>query len=263
MNRALYRDLWGNEKLAQLSREGVDGVAADAYTALQPSVELGYPLIPRVLSADYLSWPKLPELFPQSIPGVQTKRDADLISIDKEPLIERMKKYFDPKVSDREVAEFAPRLMEKSNRFEPQSTRRTLLRRGFLPDHIVRYCFRPFDMRWIYWEPETKLLGEKSPTFFPQVRDENVFIEARKRESSERFDRGYFVRVLADNFGNGFSNFFPLYLYDDDPGQLFQGVRENLSPTARRYLEGVRGDAASLFYHALAVLHAPRYRLEN
>jgi len=236
---------------------------ADHYALVEPEVALGLPLKPRTLRVDYLDWPRLPELFPQSVPGVQTKRDAELISIDRDPLVDRMKKYFDPTITDREVAEFAPRLMERANRFEPHSIRRTLTHRGFLPDHVVRYCFRPFDIRWIYWEPETKLLGEKSPTFFPLVRDGNLFIEARKRDSSEQFDRGYLVRVLADNFGNGFSSFFPLYLYDDDPDQLFQARHENLSPLARRYLAQTGGDAPAIFHHTLAILHAPAYRVEN
>lgn len=56
---------------------------------------------------------------------------------------------------------------------------------------------------------------------------------------------------------------FPLYLYDEDPGQLFQGRRENLSAVAQRYLGQVGAGAAALFYHTLAVLHAPAYRAEN
>jgi hypothetical protein len=35
-----------------------------------------------------------------------------------------------------------------------------LLARGS-PAHIVRYTYRPFDLRWVYWDPDTKLLDEK------------------------------------------------------------------------------------------------------
>jgi hypothetical protein len=75
--------------------------------------------------------------------------------------------------------------------------------------------------------------------------------------------------VLADNFGNGLSSFFPLYVKEQG---LFGGAepRTNLSDEARAYLRALAGVeevsgklAADLFYHALAVLHAPAYRLEN
>ncbi len=59
------------------------------------------------------------------------------------------------------------------------------------------------------------------------------------------------------------ANFFPLYLYDDDATTLFGGQRENLSALSGRYLKTVGANAETLFYHALAVLHAPRYRLDN
>ena len=29
---------------------------------------------------------------------------------------------------------------------------------------FVRYAYRPFDTRWLYWEAETKLLDENAPT---------------------------------------------------------------------------------------------------
>jgi hypothetical protein len=59
------------------------------------------------------------------------------------------------------------------------------------------------------------------------------------------------------------ANLFPLYLYNDDPGHLFQGRRENISALALRYLAGLGADAAMLFHHTLAVLHAPAYRQDN
>jgi hypothetical protein len=44
-----------------------------------------------------------------------------------------------------------------------------LRRRGLLKNNIVRYCYRPFDVRWLYWEPQTKLLDEKRTDYFLQV----------------------------------------------------------------------------------------------
>ncbi|MBI3960852.1 MAG: N-6 DNA methylase [Chloroflexi bacterium] len=262
VNRALYRELWGVGKLAQLRQESEEGGSAQQYTLLQPNVELGYPLVPRILAADYLSWPKLPELFPQSFPGVKTSRDAGLVEIDRQRLEERMAQYFNPAISHAEMTRFAPELVTSTATYNAEAVRNENLRRG-RSGEIVRYCYRPFDVRWLFWQGNTGLLDRAREDYFPHIHDENIWLEARQRIPTQEFDRGMVVRMLADNLGNGLSSYFPLYLYDDDPGQLFQARHENLSPAARRYLERVGGDGPALFYHALAVLHAPAYRLEN
>ncbi len=137
-----------------------------------------------------------------------------------------------------------------------------------MPDHIVKYLYRPFDIRWVYWEPETKLLGEKSPDFFPHVFGENIFLEARQKLSME-FDRGVVTGALADNLGNGFSSFFPLYAKEEAmAGSIFDGApsgtKPNLSKEAVKYLSTMGAAREKpLFWHILAILHSPKYRTEN
>lgn len=274
-----YRD-WHQARADERRQALLDSVkgenAFDGYITVNPAVEIGLPFKPREVGKDYFAWAKLPELFSTWFSGVQTKRDEVLVSIDREPLIERMTQYFDKTVSDDRIRSIAPRLMEDANRFDAKQIRAYLTKRGFLPQNVVRYCYRPFDVRWIYWEPETKLLGEKSPDYFPQVQSGNLWFEARQRQTLEKFDRGTFVTVLADNFGNGFSSFFPLYLYDVPNAQrtLFNidsvsvnGRRPNLSDKALDYLAGFglspEDGAELLFHHTLAVLHSPVYRVEN
>ncbi len=261
-----YRDFWGREKRAALLASLAHPDAAP-YRTLAPPNALGLPFAPAQTTAAYGAWPALPDLFPVSYPGVQTKRDDVVVDIDRDALEKRMRAYFDPAVSDEQMKAIAPGAFDATARFDPIATRRELQARGFLPQQVVKYAYRPFDARWVYWEPETRLLGEKSPAYFPQVFDGNMWIEARQKQTMAHFDRGYFSRILADNFGNGFSNFFPLLLrptgktlFDaDGSGE----PRPNLSDATRAYLATVGGEAADLFHHALAVLHAPAYREEN
>jgi hypothetical protein len=44
-----------------------------------------------------------------------------------------------------------------------------LRKRGFKPEFIIPYCYRPFDLRWVYWEPETKLLDRNRTDYVPTV----------------------------------------------------------------------------------------------
>ena len=72
-------------------------------------------------------------------------------------------------------------------------------------------------------------------------------------------------RNLADNFGNGLSSFFPLWLRDEGLGT--DGTRTqrrlNLTAAAQSYLERLGATVEDLFHHALAVLHDPAYREAN
>jgi hypothetical protein len=152
-----FRNLWGSEKLAQLSAEAGSG-ATPAYEELTPPNSLGLPFLPVGAQNDYVNWPALPELMPVSFPGVKTSRDDFLVDIDRERLIARVKAYFDPTISHSEMRHISQRVMASTARFRAEPTRDALQARGLLPDRVVRYTYRPFDNRWVYWEPETKLV---------------------------------------------------------------------------------------------------------
>ena len=155
--------------------------------------------------------------------------------------------------------------MRTTARFNARAIRDTLLKRGG-PDEsgFIRFAYRPFDNRWLYWERETKLLDEKRADYRPHVLAGNLWLEARQREAKEDFSRGTLVRDLADNFGNGLSGFFPMWLRDDGTGDDGDNAhRANLSGIAQRYLDCLGKNIEDLFHHVLSVLHDPGYREAN
>ncbi|MEJ7666748.1 MAG: hypothetical protein WKG07_48190 [Hymenobacter sp.] len=79
---------------------------------------LGLPFKPRAVADEYLTWPTLPEVFPASFSGVQTKRDEMVVDIDRDALERRMLRYFDASISDSQIAQEMPRAME-TERFDP------------------------------------------------------------------------------------------------------------------------------------------------
>jgi Type ISP C-terminal specificity domain/N-6 DNA Methylase len=263
-----FRHLWGKTKREQL----LDSLSRDTnslYEEIKPVLELGLPFMPTQFSRGYSTWPLLTDLLPVSFPGVKTSRDDLVVDIDRFRLIKRMRHYFDPEVSHEEMRRLTPDAMENTKQFDAEKTRDTLRTRGFLAQNVIPYLYRPFDLRSLYWEPETDLLDRKREEYFPQIFDGNVWIEARQKQTMENFDRGYFVRVMADNFGNGLSSFFPLYLVDPDRNEsLLRGQKErerhkNLSPKAEEYLTRRKLSEESLFYHIISILNDPLYRAEN
>lgn len=161
-----------------------------------------------------------------------------------------------------------PGAMDSTARFNPTQVRDYLRKRGMLPENIVRYCYRPFDVRWLYWEPETKLLDEKRSEYFPHVLDGNIFLFTTGRTRKEIIEPALSVRTLSDlNCMDSGARGFPLYLRRATPQLFDEGDPSkpipNLSDSASAYLTSLGVSEQQLFYHCLSTLHSPIYRQEN
>lgn len=259
-----YRDLWGRAKRSQLLEETERG-AMPEYQELRPALGLGLPFRPSSVASEYLSWPLLPELFPVSFPGVKTSRDEVVVDIDRERLVDRMKQYFDPELSDADIRAIMPTAMADAARFNALKTRRYLLQRGFKPEKIVRYCYRPFDDRWLYWEPETKLLDEKRSEYFPHVFEGNIFLFTTGRTRKDDAEPPLLIRALNDlNCMDSGARGFALYLKPTDGALLSAGTaKPNLSKSAHTYLATSSSKETELFFHCESIIATPSYRRDN
>ena len=218
------------------------------------------------MSDGWQEWPALPDLFPTSFPGVKTSRDGFLVDVDLGRLKQRVSDYFDANLNHEQIARRYPAVMKSTARFDARAVRDALLKRGGpAVDGLVRYVYRPFDNRWLYWEGETRLLGEKSADYKQEMFDGNLWLEIREKEARPEFSRGTLCRHLADNFGNGLSNFMPAWLRDDgfDIDGTNSQCRPNLSLLAQHYLDSMGLGVEDLFHHVIATLHDPQYRTAN
>ena len=176
-----FRHLWGQTKREELL-ETAEAEPGALYDDVSPRLPLGLPFVQTAVSEDWFDWPALPDLLPVSFPGVQTKRDSFLIDIDLDRLRERIVDYFDPEVSHEEIARRYPAAMKSSSGFvvrDARAVRDALLARGG-PDEtgFVRHAYRPFDNRWLYWEPGHGLLGRPVPDYRPHVFEGNMWLSA-------------------------------------------------------------------------------------
>ena len=163
----------------------------------------------------------------------------------------------------------APVAMKDAARFKAKEIRQRLVARGQLPDHVVLYCYRPFDMRWLYWEPETKLLDEKRAEYFPHVDGTSPWLVAAqklRRETARPQVIGHLGSLHLMERG---ANCFPAYLKGGETGSPLldsadgNEVRPNLSERAEGYLSGVGDTHLNLFHHLVAILHAPTFEADN
>lgn len=267
--RVTLREFWGTQKRERLV-ESLRHPDAGA-DVIEPAAELGFPFRPRSTAVGYLGWPTLEEVFPVAHHGVKTSRDEFVVDVDRSRLEQRMAYYFDPEVSDDVVRRTMPAAMKDNPRFDSASARSRLVQRGFLREWIVRHYYRPFDVRWIYWEPETKLIDEKRSEFQRQLQTTNtLYIATQKRSrrawSSPVVTGGQGDLVLLDPS----TAFIPLQVCssEEDGADLFSsgelsGPQPNLSDRGTAYLANTNGDVGDLFHHCTAILHAPDYRAEN
>ena len=259
-----FRHLWGQSKPAELI-ETSEAEPDALYEEIESILPLGLPYLRVAVSQEWFDWPMLPELFPKLFSGIKTSRNGFLIDTDLDRLRARMGDYFDSGLSHEEIARRYPSAMKDFGNSSARALRDALLRRGG-PDEagFVRYAYRAFDIRWLYWEADSGLLDRPRADYGHHAFEGNFWIEARARETREKYSRGTFVRHIADNFGNGLSSFFPAWLRDEDLGGNGAGARRaNLSEAAQGYLKRLGLGVEDLFHHVLATLHDPAWREAN
>ena len=232
-----FRHLWGQRK-----REDLIATAQaepDAlYDSFEPSLPLGLPFARLAVSKDWPDWPSLTALFPASFPGVKTSRDSFLVDVDLDRLKARLSDYFSSGETERAGPEEA----------------------GF-----IRYAYRPFDTRWLYWEADSKLLDRPRPGYKPHVLEGNLWMVTQQKPRREWSPPQVIAHIGCLDLMDRGATCVPAWLHASamDPHGDHLGRRPNLSEATQSYLEHLRVGVDDLFHHVLAVLHDPAYREEN
>ncbi len=303
-----YPEGSGREKRKQLA-----GEAKPFNAAFSPQRQNRYSLRPLIGEDVYWTWPNLTQIFPVYFSGVQASRDLGPMRFESEKsaLGQQMRDYYNSALSNEEMAQRYPALMQDGARYEATATRKSLLKSStFQNDKIVPYLYRPYDKRWLYWEEVGKILVEKRKDFFEQVFSTNRFLVSAQT-MRRGFDPPQLSRTLVEfHIIDPDARAFPLKLrhhpidnaqasmfdegddwrylpnapdfYDELVNNQLLKLSKNKAgcepmptpePVLSRY--GVVKDAAGkptkeafelsemLFYHALAVLHAPNYREDH
>ena len=260
-----FRHLWGRAKPAALIATA-EAEPSALYAGLKPVQPLGLPFVPTAVSDDWFDWPALPDLFPISFPGVKTSRDGFLVDIDLDRLRSRVYDYFDADLSHEEITRRYPGVMKKTTRFDARKVRAALLAHGG-PDEsgFVRYAYRPFDNRWLYWDADGALLDRSRPDYRPHVFAGNTWLVLQNKARPD-LSPPLVISNMGDlNQMNSGVYCVPLCLGDHGLSASRNGVQHspNLSGAAQSYLERLGASAVDLLYHILSVLHDIAYNQMN
>jgi hypothetical protein len=283
-----FRHFWGVTKRADLLDSLQEPDFDKQYREAQPQENNRFSFRPSKVSAQYLTWPKIADLCAhEPFNGPIERRGNSLIVFEDE--IEKLSPinaYLDPSKTDDEIRLLAPHFMKSSGEFKADKTREFLKGKAkFNKDKIVRYPFKPFDIRLAYLDADIQpLFSRPSPDLLQQRFVGNKFLVVR--EISEKNPMNpplYFSSLICDYHcliveAKHIPLFIrqklkkepnqPLLLHEDPQKDL---PKANLSPAARFYLatlglpdpDGDPDTAGLIWLHALAVGYAPAYLTDN
>ena len=169
-------------------------------------------------------------------------------------------------LSHEEIARRYPGVMKTTARFDARAIRDALRARGGpTKDGFVRFTYRPFDNRWLYWETDGGLLDRPRPDYRPHVFEGNMWLSAAQhlRKGAEEPQSCFTKHMGSLHLIERGALMFPVRLRNDGIGGNDTEQCPNLSGTAQRYLERLGASVEDLFHHVLATLHDPTYRKAN
>ena len=269
--RVLYRDFHQPRASArhQALLDSLEAPDIDSgYSPLECNLSLGLPFKPTAVSDGWQDWPSLPDLFPTSFPGVKTSRDGFLVDVDLARLKQRVADYFDDDLRHEDITRRYPAAMKSTARFDARAVRDALLKRGGpAGDGFVRYAYRPFDIRWLYWEADGPLLDRPRAEYKLHVFEGNLWFSGvpRLRRDAAEAQSAFTTHLASLHLNEWSASMFPAWLQDDgfDINGTDSQHRPNLSLSAQHYLDSMGARVEELFHHVIATLHDPDYRIAN
>lgn len=263
-DRVEFRHLWGQSKREQLL-ESAEAMPVKLYEGIEPVLPLGLPFVRTAVSANWFDWPALPDLFQELFPGVKTSRDGFLVDTDPDRLRARIAEYFDPRLSNDEITRRYSRVMESTSNFDARKVRDTLLACGESDTAgFIRFAYRPFDTRWLYWESDSGLADRPRPDYRPHVFEGNLNLVTQQKPRRS-WSPPQVVQSMGclDLMDRG-ATCIPMWIRKG--GQSKANLRQAKykgEKSVQDYLDRVGLGVEELFYHVLSVLHDPDYREAN
>jgi len=203
---------------------------------------------------------------------VKTHRDHFVVGFTKEEIIQRMK-TFTSNLPDELVAQT---LTLKDTESWKLSIAREEIKKKDWERQIYPYAYRPFDVRWICYEPS--LVDRDRAEVMKHILingEKNVGLATTRMLANPPFVHAFISNSLPDiclvsTKTKETSYFFPLYLYPDNLQKQLLGQGEDkqqrIPNFTDRFLQAVKESLGAestpeeIFYYIYAILYSSSYR---
>ena len=225
--------------------------------AILSCAEPGFFFVPKDLRSDSSSddMVSLSSVFRSFGNGIGTDRDSLFYDFEDDALTSRMEIFYSQHGLDDDFR-------EKFN-VANSSSYNLLDRRNattFDPESIQLALYRPFDVRWLYYDP--KLTSRPAQTVMQHLKSRNLALLVTRQISTGDFRHVFITDKLCDRDPLSVATrertqVFPLYLYASDGTRI-----SNLSPEVERRFRTILGNITpeDIFDYIYAVLYSPDYR---
>jgi predicted helicase len=259
LGKVFYADLYGKrqEKFGFLLKRRLKKTG---YERLEP-VEPYYFFMPKDFSLQkkYAKGFSITELFTLYNSGIQTDRDNLFIDHDKDILARRMQQLVSGDYDWRFEDDF--RIVDSSG----YKLTHAIKNKKYGSKYLQRIAYRPFDNRWIYYDPT--IISRPGYKAMQHLLDlDNFCLIVSRQVKLEKWNHVFMASGIVErcvNFcggGSGAPKIFPLYVY---PPQ--EERRPNFNQEIVTKIEQIIGKKVKpekLFDYIYAVLHSPKYRTE-
>ena len=268
--KVCYADLWGQRQETKYPYLLENDVETTKWQELRP-VAPYYFFVPKnfALQDVYEKFWKVTGVFKEWSFGVTTSRDGFVVGFTEEELIRRLR-IFVGDLSDELVGQS---LQLKDTGTWKLSEARQRAKTKNLEEEVFHYAYRPFDRRWICYEPA--LIERDRRKLMRHLLSSNLALATNKILAKPPFKHANVTEHIGDNtFVSGVTKertyFFPMYLYQGEPkGQLFEKEAGELKRTPNftdEFLQAIRDSlgmeptSEEIFCYIYAVLYSPTYR---
>jgi hypothetical protein len=276
---AVHADFWGTRE-SKYRLLHSQNYATSAWNTIKPTSPHFF-FVPKDFScgAEYDAFYSLGDVFSVFQNGLKTDRDDLFFDFNRDDLEQRIRMFYSKKYDAKFVEQFS---IHPSSSYDIEARRNQTL---FAPTKIHQCLYRPFDFRWLYYDPNLTS-RPASKVMRHQLAGHNLALvclrQTRRNEEGTFFVCRHLINKDAVSLFD-IGTVFPLFLYEEkithDNGQKeigfaqAQSKRPNFGNNFLKIIETAlrlpKDDAhflpvgltpEDIFHYIYAVFHSPGYR---
>jgi predicted helicase len=268
MAKVLYYDVWGRreDKYNFLESASLDNID---WIEVKPT-EPNYFFAPKNLDyeEEYQRDLSINDIFPIYAAGVKTRRDNVCVDYDRETLINR---FHDISINTN-LEELKQKYNIKDTEYWSLEKAKLDIKQDEIESKLLLYAYRPFDNRWVYYNPKIIERGDSRKELMGHLlKGNNIALLSCRQQVEPGFHHIFCSEILTEHCTVSLKSreatyVFPLYIYPNTENKqtnLFLEKTPNLSP---KFLEAFKEKLGKIpapeqiFYYAYAIFHSPTYR---
>ncbi len=225
-----YSDLWGSRQTKYNSLLDTD-ISNTDWIKLAPEKPWWF-FVPKEKqsSEEYNTFPSLTSAYQVFGNGIGTDRDGLFYDFDYNILSTRIEKFYSPEALN---PPFSEDYKVRDSSSYPLLSRRSATQ--FSTSCLTNCLYRPFDKRWLYYDP--KLISRPASSVMQQFQRSNLALLVTRQISTGEFRHVFISNTISDRDPLSLATrertqVFPLYLYPTDDAAKQKSLPDAIPPLA-------------------------------